>query len=225
MKTDMHIHSDFSDGANSPEDIVTAAIDAGYETICITDHVRRESEWLGQFKAEMDRLRREYGSLIRLYSAMETKVMDFSGAIDAREEFFPMVDFVYAAIHRIPAAHGFMTGDEIEDTPGRALENWFRAMAAVLDNPRVQVIVHPGHVFHKRGIAIPVTLYTSLAEKAARRNVAFEVNLKYRVPGPDELVILRKEGVRLTTGSDAHSVKEMLAYAGWPDVPDKPAHP
>lgn len=223
MKTDMHIHSDFSDGANSPEEIVLAAIGAGFEEICITDHVRRESSWLGAFKTEMDRLKREYAASIRLFSAMETKVLDFSGAVDAREEFYPMVDFVYAAIHRIPDSRGdFLPAEEIAADPGRALENWFRAMDAVLDNPRVQVIAHPGHLFRKRGIPIPASLYIPLAEKAAKRDIAFEANRKYGVPDPAGLAILREAGVRITTGSDSHSTAEMLKYAGEMDSSLRP---
>jgi predicted metal-dependent phosphoesterase TrpH len=38
MKTDLHIHTYFSDGVYSPEKIVDLAIDAGLETIAITDH-------------------------------------------------------------------------------------------------------------------------------------------------------------------------------------------
>ncbi len=38
MKTDLHIHTYFSDGVYSPEKIVDLAIDAGLEAIAITDH-------------------------------------------------------------------------------------------------------------------------------------------------------------------------------------------
>ena len=38
MKTDLHIHTYFSDGVFSPEKIVDRAIDAGLGLIAITDH-------------------------------------------------------------------------------------------------------------------------------------------------------------------------------------------
>ena len=38
MKTDLHIHTYFSDGVFSPEKIVDSAVDAGLGIIAITDH-------------------------------------------------------------------------------------------------------------------------------------------------------------------------------------------
>ena len=37
-RTDLHIHTYFSDGVFSPEKIVDTAIDVGLEAIAITDH-------------------------------------------------------------------------------------------------------------------------------------------------------------------------------------------
>ena len=37
-KTDLHIHTYFSDGVFSPEKIVDTAVDVGLEVIAITDH-------------------------------------------------------------------------------------------------------------------------------------------------------------------------------------------
>ena len=38
MKTDLHIHTYYSDGVFSPEKIVDTAIDVGLQAIAITDH-------------------------------------------------------------------------------------------------------------------------------------------------------------------------------------------
>lgn len=212
MKTDWHVHSDFSAGENSPKEIVDAAISAGYTAICITDNVRMNSNWLPAFHREIERLKLSRGSFIQMFSAMETKALDFTGALDAREEFFSLVDFTYASVHRIPDGNRFMHSDEISAHPEEALENWRRTILGILDNPRVQVIVHPGRLFRRRGIAIPESIYRPLAEKAARNGVAFEVNTKYRVPDSANLAILLRAGTRLVRGSDAHSIAEMLEY-------------
>ena len=38
MKTDLHIHTYYSDGVFSPEKIVDTAVDVGLQAIAITDH-------------------------------------------------------------------------------------------------------------------------------------------------------------------------------------------
>ena len=38
MKSDLHIHTHFSDGAFPPEKVVDAALDFGLDVIALTDH-------------------------------------------------------------------------------------------------------------------------------------------------------------------------------------------
>jgi len=38
MKADLHIHTNFSDGVSSPQEVVRAAIEKNIDCICITDH-------------------------------------------------------------------------------------------------------------------------------------------------------------------------------------------
>jgi hypothetical protein len=38
MKVDLHMHSTYSDGIDSPEDMVRTAIEKGIQCICLTDH-------------------------------------------------------------------------------------------------------------------------------------------------------------------------------------------
>lgn len=38
MKSDFHIHTNFSDGVFSPEKIVDTALDVGLQVIALTDH-------------------------------------------------------------------------------------------------------------------------------------------------------------------------------------------
>ena len=38
MKSDLHIHTNYSDGVFSPEKVVDAAIDVGLDVIALTDH-------------------------------------------------------------------------------------------------------------------------------------------------------------------------------------------
>ena len=53
-KADLHLHTDFSDGLNSPRQVVKAASKAGLEIIAVTDHDTME----GAFRAQEYSLRR-----------------------------------------------------------------------------------------------------------------------------------------------------------------------
>jgi len=101
-KRDLHLHSTFSDGRNTPEEIVEYAILNLYDEIAIVDHVRRTTDWLDNFTIAIERLKRAYQDRIILHSGIEAKVINLQGDIDARADFFPKVDLVLGAFHRIP---------------------------------------------------------------------------------------------------------------------------
>ena len=56
IKEDFHLHSNFSDGENSLEEMTKKAIDLRYRKIAFTDHVRSETDWLGIYIKEIKRL-------------------------------------------------------------------------------------------------------------------------------------------------------------------------
>ncbi len=213
-RSDLHLHSTFSDGQNSAEEMVQGSIAAGYKEIAITDHVRRTSNWLDQFAAEMDRLKRVYANRIQLFSGIESKVIDLDGNIDALPEFFSEVDLVLAAFHRIPKGHEeYFSDGEIDREPESALRCWYDAMMKLLENEHVDIVAHPEAVLKAHGISVPTPLKCSIAQKAADCHKVFEMNAKYKVPDRELLRALELNKVKLCFGSDSHSVRDILPLA------------
>ena len=219
---DMHLHSNFSDGDNTPEDMVIEAIKIGYREIAITDHVRRSTDWLDDFCQEMARLKRLYSGRIRLRSGIEAKVLNLEGMVDAHPEFFSKVDLVLAAFHRIPVGEDkYLSQVEILEDKRRALAYWFRGMTKVLENRSVNVIAHPTLILRKNGITIPYDLKVDFARKAKGGNKIIEVNTKYAVPDGEFVSLLKRYNVKLVFGSDSHNVEEMRAVILTNKVGDK----
>ena len=70
---DLHMHSAFSDGKNTPEEMIEAAIALGLDTVGLSDHSHAESDECGMspegsaaYRAEMDRLKPLYAGKIRV---------------------------------------------------------------------------------------------------------------------------------------------------------------
>jgi putative hydrolase len=211
---DMHLHSNFSDGDNTPEDMVVEAIKIGYREIAITDHVRRSTDWLDDFGQEMARLKQLYSGRIRLCSGIEAKVINLEGAIDARPEFFSKVDLVLAAFHRIPVGEDkYLSQAEILKDKRGALEYWFSGITKVLENHNVNIIAHPTLILRRNGITIPYNLKIGIAKKAKEGNKIIEVNTKYAVPDGEFVSLLKRYRVKLVFGSDSHNIEEMRAVA------------
>jgi putative hydrolase len=51
LDEDFHVHSTFSDGASTLADNVRIATERGLRTLCLVDHVRRDTTWVPEFTA------------------------------------------------------------------------------------------------------------------------------------------------------------------------------
>ena len=212
IEIDLHLHSTFSDGYNTPQEIVERAITLGYKAIGIVDHVRRTTDWLDAFAREMGRLKQVYVNRIRLYSGIEAKVVNLKGDVDAFTEFFAKVDLVLGAFHRIPKGQDkYFSPDEISRDKDKALEYWFKGMTKLLENGNVHVIAHPTAILKTHGISVPYELKNAIAQKATAYHKVFEVNSKYQVPDEELLHLLELNKVRFSFGSDSHRIEEMLS--------------
>lgn len=212
LTRDMHLHSSFSDGLNTPEEMIVEAIRIGYKEIAITDHVRRASDWLDNFSTEISRLKSQYADVIKVYSGIEAKVIDLDGNIDAHPEFFNKVDLVLGAFHRIPIAkEEYLRGNEISQNKKTALDCWFKVMIKLIENSNVAIVAHPTAILKRNGIDVPYDFKEAIAQKAAEFDKILEINLRYQIPDKEFIRILQRYGVRLITGTDSHSIEEMRA--------------
>jgi putative hydrolase len=196
---------------------VEFAVTREFDRICITDHVRIDTGWLDEFFMEIDALKEEFAGRIEILAGVEAKVLDFGGRIDADLGRVSRADLVFAAFHRIPRTKGFMARRDIGRNKAEALENWSTSMKAVLSNPAVNIIAHPGNILKMNGVRIPTYLKEEIASLAGPSGKMFEHNLKYEVPDGGFLSLLVSEGVHILHGSDAHSIAELdELWSDWP---------
>jgi len=211
----MHLHSnfsDFSDGERSMEEMTIEAIKLGLKQIVFTEHVRRSTEWVDKYVAEIKRIKKKYPQ-IKIYSGIEAKVIDLKGNIDAKKEFFKKVDLVNGVFHRIPKGEEeYLSQEEILLDKRRAFELWYQAMMKLLENENVKIIGHPGVILKRYKIKFPNWAKEKIAKKTKRFNKIFEINKKFGVPDREFLKILKKNKVKFSYGSDSHSIEEFKKY-------------
>jgi len=212
IKEDIHLHSNFSDGKNSIEEMTKMAIKLGLKQIAFPEHVRRDTKWLDQYVAEIERIKKKYPQ-IKILSGIEAKVIDLEGNIDAKKEFFKKVDLVFGAFHRIPKGkEEYLTREEIFSNKKRAFKLWYQAMMKLLENKNVKIIAHPTAILKKYKIRVPTFAKEKIAQKAKQYRKIFEINKKYKVPDKVFLKILKRNKIKFVYGSDSHSTKELKKY-------------
>lgn len=202
IRGDLHMHTDFSDGADTAEAMVAAAKMKGFSYIAITDHAssmgmvngikktgKSFQEYLSRLRA-LQKKEKDIGILIGAEVDIEE-----DGSLYLPDEMLKEFDWVVGSVH----SHFHQS---VEETTERLIK--------ALSNPYLHVIGHPtARLLGKReGITFDID---QVLKTAARHKKAMELNTSYeRLDLPDTHLKRAKDlGVRISLGSDAHAVSGM----------------
>jgi DNA polymerase (family 10) len=200
IEGDLHIHTEWSDGHNSIEEMALAAKERGYRYIAITDHSGGRGiahglneERLRQQMAEIRRLNQRLEG-IRILLGIEVDIRA-DGNIDLPDEILSQLDIVVAAVH---------------SAMGQDEERMTRRVVKAMENPNVDILAHP--TCRLLGEREPVNLNMEELFKAAlRTDTALEINARpERLDIKDTHVLRAKElGVKLVINTDAHRASQL----------------
>ncbi|AXF55840.1 DNA polymerase/3'-5' exonuclease PolX [Salicibibacter kimchii] len=195
VRGDLHMHTVWSDGANSIEEMAKAAIARGYTYMAITDHSRFLQVANGLSEARVLRQQEEIRTVnekyddIRIFSGIEMDIRP-DGTLDYSDETLRQLDFVIASIHS--------AFSQPEATIHARLN-------AALDHPCVDLIAHPtGRLIGKRqGYLVDLDW---LFKRAAETGTALELNANpNRLDlSADALKRAVDQGVTIAINTDAH---------------------
>lgn len=206
-QVDAHLHSTFSDGHNTLEEMLQAAVERRLQAVAITDHVWRSSTWFASYVEEVSRLRERFPKL-KIYLGFEAKAVDFQGTLDATDNMIATADFILGSVHRYPDGRGGVL--EFSDLPlERALDLECKTALGLLQNPVVSALAHPTGVYTHHYGAFPESALRELLKTARASGKPFEINAKYNKDIKRTLELCREVGVTVSLGSDAHSVNDV----------------
>ena len=217
IKGDLHIHSNWSDGASTIEDYVKKALELGYKYIAITDHSKSlrvanglSEEDLLRRNYEIDKLNQKYRGKIRILKGTEVDILP-DGSLDYPDEILSQLDFVVASIH------------------SRFNQDNTERLIKAMNNPYVNAIGHPtGRVLgHREGYKLDIE---KVMKAALETGTALEVNSYYnRLDLKDSHCRMAVNfGVKLVISTDSHHVDHMwmiklgigTARRGWVERKD-----
>jgi DNA polymerase (family 10) len=218
IRGDLHMHTAWSDGAESAEAMAAAAAALGYEYICITDHsqslkvaggvtVRELRDHIGHVRALSER------AGIAVLIGTECDIGP-DGSLDYPDDVLAELDVVIASVHtRFRMSRQEMT----------------RRIVRAMEHTHVDILGHPtGRLLGARD---PYEVdIEAVIDAAARTGTVLEINASpERLDLKDTYVRAAKErGVRLEIGTDAHSTAQLrhmplgvsVARRGWVEAAD-----
>lgn len=206
---DYHTHTIFSHGTGTVEDNVLAAIDAGLETIAITDHgpyhlaygIRKQREYL----EEINRCKQKYRSQIRVLSGIEINLIHMSGKLELPPQTLKEYDIRIFGYHKFILPIGFQAFYRLYPQHwlvGRKPSQKFvqaitRGYIEAMKTGLITIIAHPGY-----GIAVDIG---TLAQACREYGVYFELNSSHHDLSIPTIAIAAKQGCQFVLSSDAHT--------------------
>ncbi|MFL9485157.1 PHP domain-containing protein [Chitinophagaceae bacterium LWZ2-11] len=197
IKGIIHSHSKWSDGTNTLEEMVTAAIKKGYEYLVISDHSKtafyaqglKEEQIVAQHQ-QIDELNAKYGPF-KVFKSIESDILS-DGSLDYAPDVLASFDVIIASVHsnlKMPEERAMM-----------------RLMNAI-ENPYTSILGHmTGRLLLSRN-GYPVN-HKTIIDACAANNVVIELNAHPRRLDIDwrwiEYAI--EKNVLISIDPDAHNV-------------------
>ncbi len=237
---DYHLHTTFSDGIDTPEQMTEAAIEKGLAEIGFSDHsyISMPSEivyWKGKeseplYKAEIARLQEKYREKIKISCGIEQDYFS-----DHAAEGY---DYIIGAVHFINAGGILIATDEPPDYTLKSLkhfdgdiytftEEYYKLLARVVEVTKCDFIAHfdlvtkynDGGVLFDENHPRYKRAWRAAADALLETGKPFEINTGAMArgiksgayPSVEIIEYLRSRGGRFVLNSDSHK-KENLCF-------------
>jgi len=202
IKGDLHVHTNWSEGGQTIEEMARAARAVGRKYIAICDHSKsqkishglNEKRLLKQI-AEIDKVNKRLGDF-RLFKGTECDILP-DGSLDLADSALKQLDIVVAAVHsRFKSPKSEMT----------------KRICRALENPLVTILGHPrGRLINERA---PYAIdFEKICETAKANGKLLEINsFPSRLDLDDVNIRAAKElGVKFSIDTDSHA-KDHLRF-------------
>jgi len=219
IRGDLQMHTKYSDGSNTIEEMVEACRKLGYSYLAITDHSQAVRVAGGLSPAELEKqiaeirkIQKKYRD-IRILAGIECDILP-DGRLDLPESLLRKCDLVVGAVH---------------SKFNLSREEMTRRILKAFDTGLVHIFAHPtGRIINRRApYAVDIA---QLIRKARERNIALELNaFPDRLDLPDiHLRAAKDAGVKISINTDSHNALELenirygiaMARRGWLEAGD-----
>ncbi len=230
--SDFHTHTTFSDGRNTPEEMVQKAIELKMESIGFSDHgytffdesyCIQKNNIENYIKTIAD-LKKKYDGKIKIYCGIEQDIFS--------SENTEKYDYVIGSVHYVKVGDNYITVDESIDSFKAAVnkyfggdtiifaEEYFKTVADVIEKTNADIIGHfdliskfnGNNLFNEKDERYTAA-WKSAADKLLKYNKPFEINTgaisrgykSFPYPSNDMINYIKQNGGKFILSSDAHS--------------------
>lgn len=206
---DLHIHTEFSDGNCSVEDVVREAKIKGLNFVAITDHY-------SEFSALPNRMSKrnlpKYLDTLENFNIIKGVEVDIfdDGKVSISEETANRFDMIIGGLHSVLGI-GFWHDTDLVLDQRKYLEVIRVALIKAFESKKLNIIAHitrlPESLQPEYPNIFSDNWVRSVVKAACDNNVTVELSGAWKVPDERFVTECIKQGVKLSLGSDAHNLK------------------
>ncbi len=201
IRGDCHMHTNETDGMNTMEEMIEAAIKLNREYIVFTDHTKGlrfingmdENRILKQVE-KINKMNKIYGKKITILSGVELNILE-NGEPDIKDKVLKKLDVVVGSIHT-----GFK--QDIDKLTKRVIKT--------MENENIDIIGHPtGRIINQRE-PYQIDIH-KIMEKAKETKTALEINSSVTRLDLKDVNIKEavKRNVKLVINTDSHHTSHL----------------
>ena len=171
-KINLHTHSIFCDGKNTPREMVLAAIEKGFTALGFSGHSMYPfgDEWhispkeLDRYVAEIRSLQQEFKEQIKIYCGFEADFLPPLTFPSKKHYSHFNPDFLIGAVHYLVNENGQFTVDDSKENVAEGfarlyknngkelVHEYFQAQRKMLEKGDFEIIAHPDLIRKRNGI-------------------------------------------------------------------------
>lgn len=237
--SDLHTHTNYCDGKNSPREMVLSAIDKGLSILGFSVHSYTDfddsfcikKEKIGEYISKINALKEEFKDKIQILCGVE---QDYYSTCKA-DDF----DYSIGSVHYVKSKDLYLSVDESADSFKNAVlthfggdfyafcEEYYKTLSDVLNKTKADIIGHfdlvakfnEGNRFFDENHPRYTSAYKSAVDALIPYDVPFEINTGaisrgYKTtpyPASPILSYIKEKGGKVILSSDSHT-KENLCY-------------
>ena len=205
LRTDLHLHSTFSDGRPTVAQLVERAKGIGF-VFAISDH------YSTLMPMKDDAGLRDYLDTLEKYPVYRAVEVDLGEQLPMSEDNRARLDYLIGSVHNVVTETGERLPISHQGEPEGGLDRYMDLyIAAVRRDALAGTIQMIGHPTFLPGIrsGLHDQLWTperrrGFVEAVAQSGVALEISTRYSVPTPVLMREALEAGARFAVGSDSH---------------------
>jgi len=219
IRGDLHLHTNWSDGANTIEQMISAAKNLGYNYIALTDHSKSDTIARGMDEKRLEKYIAAVRTAAKKYKGIKVLVgsevyIRADGSLDFSDDVLKKLDIVIASIHR----NFKLPKEQMTKRILKALENKY---VSIFGHPTTrQINIRPPVDFDKKEVF----------KLCAEKGIILEANASpIRLDLKDTDIKQAIElGCKIAINTDAHNTNQLdcmqfgvaMARRGWTEAKD-----